>query len=121
MGIADKTVYVKEPNELACGQAVLAMVSGKDVYEVIKEVKTERETKLLDMFLFFDNNKIKYSSIKKEAKTKADLPKICLLSLETPRCWHWSYYRDGVFYDPEHGVSDDFPVSGRKYFFEIYE
>ncbi|MBR1592596.1 MAG: type I pullulanase [Ruminococcus sp.] len=42
-----------------------------------------------------------------------------MLSIETPRCWHWSLYHDGIFYDPEHGVLDDFPVSGRKYFWEI--
>ena len=42
-----------------------------------------------------------------------------MLSLETPRCWHWSLYAEGTFYDPEHGVSDDFPEAGRKYYWEI--
>ena len=30
-------------------------------------------------------------------------------------------YRAGVFYDPEHGILDDFPESNRKYFWEIIE
>ena len=42
-----------------------------------------------------------------------------MLSLETPRCWHWSLYCDGVFYDPEHGIMDDFPEAARKYYWEI--
>ena len=49
----------------------------------------------------------------------ADLPDIALLSLETPKCWHWSLYASGKVYDPEYGVLDDFPVSNRKYYWEI--
>ena len=43
-----------------------------------------------------------------------------LLSLETPRCWHWSLYADGTFYDPEHGILSDFPQSDRKFYWEIF-
>ena len=52
---------------------------------------------------------------------KSDLPNICILSLETPKCWHWSLFYKGRFLDPEYGVLDDFPVCGRKYFWEIKE
>ena len=38
---------------------------------------------------------------------------------ETPRCWHWSLYCEGTFYDPEHGVMEDFPQSARKYFWKL--
>lgn len=34
--------------------------------------------------------------------------------------WHWSLYADGVFYDPEHGVLEDFQESARKYYWEVY-
>ena len=50
---------------------------------------------------------------------RAELPPICLLSLETPRCWHWSLFCGGTFYDPEHGVMQDFPDSARRYYWEI--
>ncbi|MEE0896377.1 MAG: hypothetical protein U0L88_01940, partial [Acutalibacteraceae bacterium] len=54
-----------------------------------------------------------------QVEDKKDLPNFCFLSLETPKCWHWSLYADGVFYDPEHGVLDDFPASRRRYFWAI--
>ena len=50
---------------------------------------------------------------------KQDLPSVALLSLETPRCWHWSLYFDGIFYDPEHGVLEDYPLCNRKFYWEI--
>lgn len=113
--------YIKEPDSLQCGQAVLAMLSDNSVNEVIKVVGTERETTLRDMFRALERFNIKHSTDRIQIKTKEELPKICILSLETPRCWHWSLYFDGVFYDPEHGVMADFPRSNRKYYWEIYE
>ena len=50
---------------------------------------------------------------------KKDLPGVALLSLETPKCWHWSLYYNGKFYDPEYGLIEDFPPSNRRYFWEI--
>ena len=41
------------------------------------------------------------------------------LSLETPHCWYWSLYFDGIFYDPEYGVLEEFPPSVRRYYWEI--
>ncbi len=121
MPLCKKTEYIKEPTPLQCGQAVLAMLSGESVDEIIRLTDTERETTLKDMFKALDALGIKYETERKEVSSKAELPKICILSLETPRCWHWSLYRDGIFYDPEHGVLDDFPQSARKYYWQIVE
>ncbi len=121
MSIVSAVNYIKEPTDLQCGQAVLAMLTGKSVEEIIKECGTEKETTLKQMKQVLTLNKIEFCFEKKEAKTKEDLPKIAILSLETPRCWHWSLYFDGIFYDPEHGVMKDFPESNRKYYFEIKE
>lgn len=111
--------YIPEPDPLQCGQAVLAMLTGKSVEEIIEIVGTKRETKLKDMFECLQHFGIEYNRERRQADSKDDLPKVCILSLETPRCWHWSLYADGVFYDPEHGVLDDFPKCNRKYYFEI--
>ena len=121
MPLCKKTEYIKEPTPLQCGQAVLAMLSGESVDEIIRLTGTEHETTLKDMFKALDALGIKYETERKEVSGKAELPKICILSLETPRCWHWSLYRDGIFYDPEHGVLDDFPQSARKYYWRIVE
>ena len=119
MPLADCVSHIFEPNPLACGQAVLAMLSGDSVENVIKLVGTERETKLRDMFSALNHYEIKYERERKEAKEKSDLPEICILSLETPKCWHWSLYFKGTFYDPEYGILSDLPPSNRRYYFEI--
>lgn len=121
MPLVEKVTYIKEPTDLQCGQAVLAMLTGKTVSEIITEVGTERETTLKNMLDCLDSNGIAVSHERILAEHKSQLPIICLLSLETPRCWHWSLYYKGVFYDPEHGVLSDFPQSSRRYFWEITE
>lgn len=119
MPIVEKPKHIFEPNPLACGQAVLSMLSGDNVEKVMNVVKTECETTLKDMFSALDFYGIKYLRERKIVTQKEDLPPVCILSLETPHCWHWTLYFDGVFYDPEYGVLDDFPPSNRRYYFEI--
>lgn len=119
--LVEKPNYIHEPTPLQCGQAVLAMLSGKTVDEIIELVGTEKETTLKDMKMALAALDIRFCEQKRQAQNKEDLPPVCILSLETPRCWHWSLYFDGVFYDPEHGVMDDFCQAKRKYFFEIYK
>lgn len=111
--------YIKEPTDLQCGQAVLAMLCNKKVEEIIKECNTDKETTFFQMKTVLNNNGFGLSNNRLLALKKEDLPKIALLSLETPRCWHWSLYYNGTFYDPEHGVLNDFPVCNRKFYWEI--
>lgn len=119
MPLCDNVKYIHEPTPLQCGQAVLAMLSGKTVDEVVSLVGTERETKLCDMLEFLKNEGISFENRRVQVNDKSQLPEICILSLETPRCWHWSLYYKGVFYDPEHGVLDGFPEARRKYYWKI--
>lgn len=119
MSLVLKPKHIYEPDPLQCGQAVLAMLSGKSVEEIIKLCQTEKETKLSDMKQTLDALGIKYNNNRIEVRDKSELPNIAVLSLETPKCWHWSLYFDGVFYDPEHGVLSDFPPSARRYYWEI--
>ena len=119
MPLAEKIIYIHEPTPLQCGQAVLAMLSGKSVNEIVGLVGTERETTLKDMFRALERLGIGYEPERIPVSEKPELPQICILSLETPRCWHWSLYSGGIFYDPEHGVMEDFPESGRRYYWKI--
>lgn len=119
MGIANDIKHIFEPNPLACGQAALAMVCGVSVDEIIHEVGTKRETNLADMRICLENHGIKMEKERIPVLKKEQLPKVALLSLETPKCWHWSLYANGIFYDPEYGVLEDFPPSNRRYFWEL--
>lgn len=41
--------YIHEPTDLQCGQAVLAMVLGKTVDEIVTFLQNDRETTLAEM------------------------------------------------------------------------
>ena len=119
MPLVESVQHIYEPNPLACGQAVLAMLSGIDVKDIFSLVKTEKETTLKDMKYALNELGISYCDHRVEVKEKKQLPRVAILSLETPKCWHWSLVFEGIFYDPEYGVLDDFPPSNRRYFWEI--
>ena len=119
MAVVNEVKHIFEPNPLACGQAVLSMLSGVDVYDIIRLVATERETTLRDMKSALNALGISFCDTRVEVSEKSELPQIALLSLETPKCWHWSLYFGGKFYDPEYGVCDDFPPSARRYYWKI--
>lgn len=112
-------MHIFEPTDLQCGQAVIAMVTGKKVSEVVDYLGNDRETTLKEMRLAFSHYGFKISENRTQVQKRNELPELCLLSLETPRCWHWSLYSAGKFYDPEHGVLEDFPESNRRYYWKI--
>lgn len=111
--------YIHEPTDLQCGQAVLAMITGISPAQVCDELNNYRETTLKEMRWFLGEHGFLMANDRIPVATKDQLPACCVLSCETPRCWHWLLYSDGVFYDPEHGVLDDFPESARRYYWEI--
>ncbi len=119
MPLTKQPLHIFEPNPLACGQAVLAMLSDKNVQEIIDIVGTDRETTLSQMKKTLSLLGIEYEENRVQVKDLNELPNVALLSLETPKCWHWSLYFNGKFYDPEYGVLDDFPPSNRRYFWKI--
>lgn len=121
MALTQKLKYIKEPTDLQCGQAVLAMLCDKSAEDIVNLLQNEKETTLKEMFYVLKKYGISYDNKRKEVFKKQELPRVAILSLETPRCWHWSLYFDGVFYDPEHGVMKDFPEAKRKYYWEIKE
>ena len=95
------------------------MVLGKTPEYICKLLDNDRETDLKEMKRTLREHGVNISDERKQATGKENLPPLCLLSLETPRCWHWSLYCEGTFYDPEHGILDDFPQCDRKYYWEL--
>lgn len=113
--------YIHEPTDLQCGQAVLAMITGTTPEAVSDELKNDRETTLKEMRNYLHEHGFYMSDKRIQVTEKEELPRLCVLSCETPRCWHWLLFFDGTFFDPEHGVLSDFPESARKYYWEISE
>ena len=114
-----KIRYIHEPTDLQCGQAVLAMALNKTVDEIIEYLGNERETTLKEMKITLREFGVNISDERYLVIDRNELPEMCLLSLETPRCWHWSLFCNGKFYDPEHGIIDDFPESNRRYYWKL--
>lgn len=112
--------YIHEPTDLQCGQAVLAMLPGTTAEEICRYLGNERETDLREMKRVLTEHGIRFCPERKQAQAVSDLPRCAILSLETPRCWHWSLFADGIFYDPEHGVMSHFPQSARRSYREIF-
>lgn len=121
MPVTNNPKHIFEPTPLQCGQAVLAMLTDKTVKEIISIVKTDRETTLKQMLDALEFYKIGFERERKAVNKKQELPPVCILSLETPHCWHWSLYFKGIFYDPEYGILEDFPPSSRRYYWKINE
>ncbi len=121
MPIVNNPQHIFEPTPLQCGQAVLSMLTGKSVAEIIEVTGTDRETTLKQMFSALEFYGIEYKKERVAVSKKEQLPEICILSLETPKCWHWSLYFKEKFLDPEYGVLLDFPPSNRRYYWEITE
>ena len=118
--MTERTIhFIREPTDLQCGQAVLAMATQLTAEQVARELKNDRETNLKEMKSFLRSHGLRVSDERSQVADKSERPPFCMLSLETPRCWHWSLYCDGVFYDPEHGIMDDFPEAARKHYWEI--
>ena len=114
-----KINYIHEPTDLQCGQAVLAMLLSASPEYICNILGNYKETTLREMKDVLKNSGFSISNERIQVFDKSELPKLCLLSLETPRCWHWSLFCDGIFYDPEHGVLNDFPQSSRRYYWKI--
>ena len=119
MPLSENPKHIFEPTPLSCGQAVIAMATDTDIEKVCKLCGGYSETDLKQMKEVFAALGVTVGNTRVAVAHKSELPNYALLSLETPKCWHWSLYISGVFYDPEYGVLDDFPPSNRRYFWEL--
>ena len=66
--------YIKEPTDLQCGQAVIAMAAGINVDEVIAFLGNDRETDLKEMRRAFEHWGIKMSPSGVQVKDNSPLP-----------------------------------------------
>lgn len=119
MPLSQNIKHIFEPTSLSCGQAVIAMAIGTDINRVISLCGGTKETDLKKMKEVFNILGVAVGEKRNQISIKSQLPDFALLSLETPKCWHWSLYVKGVFYDPEHSIMTDFPQSKRRYFWEL--
>ena len=70
MSLTNKPFYTKEPTDLQCGQAVLAMLTDLSVEEIINQCGNDKETTLAQMKAVLKNNGISFCEERKIATDK---------------------------------------------------
>lgn len=115
---------VMQPTFSTCGQACIAMITGKDIQEVIRDMKTNGPTSIGQLIEALDFYGIKHAEknvrISKKNPVQSDFS---ILTLHMAAGYtHWVLFYHGKFHDPEFGLLDKCHPEGRiTSFFTIYE
>lgn len=115
---------VMQPTFTTCGQACIAMITGKDIQEVIKDMKTDGPTSIGQLIEALDFYGIGHAEknvrISKKNPVQSDFS---ILTVHMNAGYtHWVLFYHGKYYDPEFGLLDECHPEGRiTSFLAIYE
>ena len=89
-----------------CGQACIAMIAGKTVEDVIKDMKTSGPTSIGQLIEALDFYGIKHAERNTRISKKNPVPhEFSILTVHTNNGYtHWTLLYDGKYYDPEFGL-----------------
>lgn len=114
---------IKQPTFETCGQACISMITGKDIADVIKDMKTDGSTSIGQLIEILDFYGIKHADRNKRISKKNPVPyKYSILTVHTNAGYtHWALLFDNKYYDPEFGVIEGEYSHGKiTSFLEIY-
>lgn len=99
---------VMQPTFETCGQACIAMITGKDIEEVIKDMKTSGPTSIGQLIEILDFYGIKHAEKNTRISKKNPVPyEYSILTVHTNEGYtHWTLLFDHKYYDPEFGIID---------------
>ncbi|MBO5033890.1 MAG: hypothetical protein J6D08_18790 [Lachnospiraceae bacterium] len=99
---------VMQPTGTTCGQACIAMITGKEIEEVIKDMKTDGPTSIGQLMEALDFYGISRAERNTRISKKNPFPHECsILTVHTNAGYtHWALFYDGKYYDPEFGLID---------------
>ena len=97
---------IMQPTFLTCGQACIAMIAGKNVHEVIKDMKTDGATSIGQLIEILDFYGIAHAERNKRISKKNPVPyKYSILTVHTNAGYtHWMLLYDNKYYAPEFGL-----------------
>lgn len=105
---------VMQPNPAACGQACIAMITGRPVEEVIKTMKTAGPTSIGQLIEALDHYGVAHAEKNRRISKKNPVPAAySILTVHMPEYTHWVVYSGGKYYDPEFGLLDQCHPAGR--------
>lgn len=99
---------VMQPTFETCGQACIAMITGRDIEEVIKDMKTSGPTSIGQLIEILDFYGIRHAERNTRISKKNPEPyEYSILTVHTQEGYtHWTLLYDHKYYDPEFGVID---------------
>ena len=115
---------VMQPTFTTCGQACIAMITGKDIEEVIRDMKTDGPTSTGQLMEALDYYGIKHAEknvrISKKNPVWSDYS---ILTVHMAAGYsHWVLFYYGKYYDPEFGLLEECHPEGKiTSFISIYE
>ena len=112
-----------QPTFSTCGQACIAMIAGKNVEEVIKDMKTDGATSIGQLIEILDVYNIRHAERNKRISKKNPVSyKYSILTVHTDAGYtHWMLLYDNKYYDPEFGLIEGKYTHGKiTSFLEIY-
>lgn len=97
---------VMQPTSETCGQACIAMITDKEIEEVIKDMKTSGPTSIGQLIEILDFYGVKHAEKNTRISKKNPVPyKYSILTVHTNEGYtHWTLFYDSKYYDPEFGL-----------------
>ena len=114
---------IMQPTSLTCGQACIAMIVGKSVEEVIKDMKTDRATSIGQLIEILDFYGVKHAEKNKRISKKNPSPyPFSILTVHTNAGYtHWIVLCENKYFDSEFGLIEGEYTHGKiTSFLEIY-
>ena len=115
---------VMQPSDTTCGQACIAMITGKEVGEIIQDMKTDGPTSIGRLMEALDFYGIRHAEKNTRISKKNPVPnEYSILTVHTTAGYtHWTLLFDGKYYDPEFGLIEGEYTHGKiTSFLGIYE
>lgn len=111
----DSIEIIIQPQEGLCGQAIVAMLAGVSLNEVINLMKSKcslsKVIEALDYYGISHSDKMIY-----KLKQDDELPKCCIINIKG----HLMVFYDGKYYDPSIGVLENLDLSKITGYLEIF-
>ena len=97
---------ILQPTGTTCGQACIAMITEKNIDEVIKDMKTDGPTSIGQLIEILDFYGVKHAEKNVRISKKNPVPhKFSILTVHTNAGYtHWTLLFEGKYYDPEFGL-----------------
>lgn len=119
----DSIEVIKQPHDGLCGQSCVAMLAGISLDETINimhcgewQATMDKIINALNYFGIDHSEEIIYTN----GRPDVELPKCCVIMEKMGRYSHYLVYFNGVGYDSNLGLIDDYDVTKVKGYMEVY-